>query len=201
MIIVGECKQRKPRGRCSGVARGETRVGEAQRFSWCVTPAGHLSRVSLHPTFTDTMSLRSVLRPSSAPFHSHPSRNRGGFLEDARNGLSFRHGTDSPPRHLHRSRLIFLLDRSFAVRAVVSRDPLSPLCRHNRNQLEFVKTVRHVEWHHVELDDYQRSLSIHVRIVLLQYCFCLFYWYYLAEKNKNMNSQEERELRYIMKKR
>lgn len=64
------------------------------------------------------MSLRSVLRPSSAPFHGLPSRNREGFLEDARNGLSFRQGTNSPSRHLHRSRLIFLLDRSLAVRTV-----------------------------------------------------------------------------------
>lgn len=62
------------------VARGETRVDESRRFSWCVTPGGHLSRVSLHPTFTDTMSLRSILQPSSATFHSLPSRNREGFL-------------------------------------------------------------------------------------------------------------------------
>lgn len=113
----------------------------------CNTGRTFISSVT-SPTFTDTMSLRLVLRLLS--------RNRGGFLEDARNGVSF--STDSPPRHLHHSQLIFLLNGSFAVvRAVASWDPL-PLYRHNRNQLEFIKIVRHTEWHHVEPDNHQRSL-------------------------------------------
>lgn len=125
----------------------------------CNTGRTFISSVTSPNFHTNTMSLRSVLRLSSTLFHGLPSRNREGFLEDARNGLSFRQGIDSLPRHLHRLRLIFLLDCSFAAHTVVSWDPLS-LCRHNRNQLEFVITVRHVEWPHVELDNHQRSIHV-----------------------------------------
>lgn len=40
--------------------KGSERI--VRTFSRRVTPAGYLSRVSLHSTFTDTMSLRSLLR-------------------------------------------------------------------------------------------------------------------------------------------
>lgn len=94
------------------------RQDEGGRVSRCVTPAGHLSRVSLHPTFTDTMSLRSFVRRLFQP----PSFSIRSFAIE---GLSWKilvmgfHSADtgSPSRHLHRSRLIFLPDRSFAVRA------------------------------------------------------------------------------------
>lgn len=139
------------------------RQDEDGRISRCVTPAGHLSRVSLHPTFTDTMSLRSLVRCLFQP----PSFSTRSFAIE---GLSWKilvmgfHSGDtaSPPRHLHRSRLIFLPDRSFAVDG--PWDPLSPLCRHNRNQWEFLRIARHTKRHHVELNDLRRTCPIFVRI-------------------------------------
>lgn len=97
-------------GRCS------RRQNEGGR---CVTPAGHLSRVSLHPTFTGTMSLRSLVRRLfQPPSFSTCSLAIEGLSWKILLVMGFYSGdTGSPPRHLHRSRLIFLPDRSFAVRA------------------------------------------------------------------------------------
>lgn len=55
--------------------------------SWPITTMEHLSRVSLHPTFTGTMSLRSFLALFPPPFLVHVEVVA---LQNRRNGASFK---------------------------------------------------------------------------------------------------------------
>lgn len=110
-------------GWCRGtICRGrkrEDRSSLVRRSSRRVTPAGYLSGVSLHPTFTDTMLLRSPLRHPLSSSVSSRARHQEDVLEDPRNGLSFGR---LRPLHLviciARDRFILLAERSLAVREV-----------------------------------------------------------------------------------
>lgn len=58
---------------CCKIDQAQREVRERERKredSWAITTMEHLSRVSLHPTFTGTMSLRSLLALLPPPFLS-----------------------------------------------------------------------------------------------------------------------------------
>lgn len=74
------------------IQRGRKRKNRSplvRRSSRRVTPAGYLSGVSLHPTFTDTMLLRSPLRHPLSSSASSRACHQEDVLEDPRNRLSF----------------------------------------------------------------------------------------------------------------